>query len=126
MKRMHVHLGVDDLDKNIEFYSALFNAKPVKIKEDYAKWILSDPLLNFAISTRPSKKGLNHFGLQVETEKELEAIRGQLSAANISTHDDGETTCCYARSKKSWVTDSNGIAWEAYRTMEDVNIFSDS
>lgn len=125
MKRMHIHVGVESLDDSIKFYNALFNAEPVKTKDDYAKWMLDDPRINFAISTRVKTKGVDHLGIQVDDLSELEAIRAQMSAANISTHDDGETTCCYARSEKSWVKDPNGIAWEAYQTMDDVQIFSD-
>ncbi len=125
MKRMHIHVGVENLDDSIKFYNALFNAEPVKTKDDYAKWMLDDPRINFAISTRVNTKGVDHLGIQVDDLSELEAIRAQMSAANISTHDDGETTCCYAKSEKSWVKDPNGIAWEAYQTMEDVQIFSE-
>ncbi len=125
MKRMHIHVGVENLDDSIKFYNALFNAEPIKIKNDYAKWMLDDPRINFAISTRVNTKGVDHLGIQVDDLSELEAIRAQMSAANISTHDDGETTCCYAKSEKSWVKDPNGIAWEAYQTMEDVQIFSE-
>ncbi len=124
MKRLHIHVGVEDLDKSVKFYNALFGAEPVKLKSDYAKWMLDDPRVNFAISTRVSKKGVDHLGIQVDDLSELEAIRKQMSGANISTHSDGETTCCYAKSEKSWVEDPNGIAWEAYQTMEDVQVFS--
>ena len=104
MKRLHVHVGVDNLSDGLKFYSALFGAEPVKLKEDYAKWMLDDPRVNFAISTRARMKGVDHMG--------------------ITTHSDGETTCCYAKSEKSWVEDPSGIAWEAYHTMEDAQIFS--
>ncbi|MDN3564746.1 ArsI/CadI family heavy metal resistance metalloenzyme [Paeniroseomonas aquatica] len=124
MKRMHIHVGVKDLAESIRFYSALFGAEPAKLKPDYAKWMLEDPRLNFAISTRAKTLGLDHMGLQVEDAAELDGLRAQMSAANIATHADGETTCCYARSEKSWVEDPNGIAWEAYHTMEDAQIFS--
>jgi catechol 2,3-dioxygenase-like lactoylglutathione lyase family enzyme len=124
MKRLHLHIGVDNLDASIRFYSALFSAQPVKVKEDYAKWMLDDPRINFAISTRSGKKGLDHLGLQVDDLSELEALRAQLSAANLSTHDEGETTCCYARSEKSWVTAPEGTAWEAYHTMADAAYFN--
>jgi catechol 2,3-dioxygenase-like lactoylglutathione lyase family enzyme len=126
MKRMHIHVGVKNLDESIRFYSALFGAEPAKLKPDYAKWMLDDPHLNFAISTRSGKVGVDHMGLQVDDASELNALRGHMSAANISTHSDGETTCCYARSEKSWVEDPNGVAWEAYHTMEDAQIYSTS
>lgn len=124
MKRFHIHVGVDNLEQSIRFYSALFGADPVKTKPDYAKWMLEDPRLNFAISTRAGKKGVDHLGLQVDDAVELKALRDQLSSANLSTHDEGETVCCYAKSEKSWVEDPSGIAWEAYHTMEDAQVFS--
>jgi hypothetical protein len=126
MKRMHIHVGVKNLDESVGFYSALFGAQPVKLKPDYAKWMLEEPHLNFAISTRSGKIGVDHMGLQVDDAGELAALRDHMSAANISTHSDGETTCCYAKSEKSWVEDPNGIAWEAYHTMEDAQIYSGS
>lgn len=124
MKRLHIHLAVQSLDKSIAFYSALFGSKPTKLKDDYAKWQLDDPRVNFAISTRASKKGVDHLGIQVDNKNELEDLRAQMSAANISTHSDGETTCCYAKSEKSWVADPDGMAWEAYHTMADAHLFS--
>lgn len=125
MKRMHIHVGVENLEDAIEFYSALFGEEPSKVKGDYAKWMLEDPRVNFAISLKAGRAGVNHLGLQVDGKEELEVIRSQLSAANISTHKNGETTCCYARSEKSWVEDPAGIPWEAYRSMEDVEVFSE-
>lgn len=124
MKRMHIHVGVKNIDDSVRFYSALFGTEPVKLKSDYAKWMLEDPRINFAISTRAGKVGVDHLGLQVDDVSELNILREQMSAANISTHSDGETTCCYAKSEKSWVEDPNGLAWEAYHTMEDAQIFS--
>lgn len=125
MKRLHIHVGVESIENSVKFYSALFGAEPVKVKDDYAKWMLEDPRVNFAISTRSGKRGVDHLGIQVDSAEELNALRAQLSAANLSTHDDGETTCCYARSEKSWVEDPAGMAWEAYHTMEDAQIFSE-
>lgn len=124
MKRMHIHIGVKNIEESVRFYNALFGAEPAKLKPDYAKWMLEDPHLNFAISTRAKTTGLDHMGLQVDDADELNALRDQMSAANISTHSDGETTCCYAKSEKSWVENPNGIAWEAYHTMEDAQIYS--
>ncbi len=124
MKRLHVHVGVNSIEDSVRFYNALFGAEPVKLKTDYAKWMLDDPHVNFAISTRTGKTGVDHMGIQVDDADELNAIRAQMSAANISTHSDGETTCCYAKSEKSWVEDPNGVPWEAYHTMEDAQIFS--
>lgn len=123
---MHIHVGVDSLEQSIQFYSALFGEEPVKTKIDYAKWMLEDPRINFAISTRAGKNGVDHLGLQVDEESELQAIRESLGKADISTFDDGETVCCYARSEKSWVTDPAGIAWETYQTMEDVQLFKEA
>ncbi|MFN7114139.1 MAG: ArsI/CadI family heavy metal resistance metalloenzyme [Alphaproteobacteria bacterium] len=124
MKRLHIHVGVEDISNSVKFYSALFGAPPVKIKDDYAKWMLDDPHVNFAISSRSGKRGVDHLGIQVDSAEELNALRAQLSAANLTTHSEGETTCCYARSEKSWVEDPAGMAWEAYHTMEDAQIFS--
>jgi catechol 2,3-dioxygenase-like lactoylglutathione lyase family enzyme len=124
MKRMHIHVGVKNLDESVRFYNALFGAEPAKLKPDYAKWMLDDPRLNFAISTRSARTGLDHLGLQVDDADELNALRDHMSAANIATHSNGETTCCYAKSEKSWVEDPNGIAWEAYHTMQDAQIYA--
>jgi catechol 2,3-dioxygenase-like lactoylglutathione lyase family enzyme len=124
MKRLHVHVGVKDLSDSVEFYNALFGAEPVKLRSDYAKWMLDDPRVNFAISTRAEKSGVDHMGIQVDDADELGALRDQMSQANISTHSDGETTCCYARSEKSWVEDPDGLAWEADHTMADAQIYS--
>lgn len=125
MKRLHIHVGVDDLDRSIKFYSALFGAGPVKTKTDYAKWMLDDPNVNFAISTRSGRKGVDHLGLQADEESELDELRERLRSADMATFDEGETVCCYARSDKSWVEDPAGIAWEAYRTMAEAQVFSD-
>ena len=125
MKRMHIHVGVEKLDDSIKFYNALLGAEPVKTKDDYARWMLDDPRVNFAISTR-AESGVDHLGLQVEEEQELNALRERLKNADMSLIDEGETACCYARSDKSWVTDPAGIAWEVYQTMEDIQFFSDT
>ena len=124
MKRMHIHVGVEKIDDAIKFYSALFGAEPSKTKPDYAKWMLDDPRINFAISTRAGKKGVDHLGIQVDEESELAELRSRLNKADLGAEDEGETVCCYAKSDKSWVTDPAGIAWEAYRTMEDAQMFS--
>ena len=123
MKRLHLHIGVNNLDESIRFYAALFGAAPIKTKPDYAKWLLDDPHVNFAISTR-AKKGIDHLGIQVEEDAELAAVRERLKAKDVTLTDEGETVCCYARSEKSWIQDPSGIAWETYRTMEDVQLFS--
>ena len=124
MKRFHIHVGVEKLDESIRFYNALFGAKPVKTKTDYAKWLLEDPRVNFAISTRTKKIGMDHLGIQVEEEHELTELRQRLEAGNMAVTEEGETVCCYARSDKSWVQDPAGIPWETYRTMEDAQLFS--
>lgn len=123
MKRFHIHVGVDTLDEAIQFYSALFGAEPVKRKPDYAQWLLDDPRVNFAISTRVKSKGMDHLGIQVEDEQELAEIRGRLKKADLTMVEEGETVCCYARSDKSWIQDPAGIPWETYRTMEDAQVF---
>jgi len=125
MKRMHIHVGVENIADGINFYNTLFNAEPVKAKADYAKWVLDDPRINFAISTR-AKGGVDHLGLQVDDEHELQGLRARLQNADMPLYDEGETVCCYARSDKSWLLDPAGIAWETYRTMEDAQVFSDN
>ena len=124
MKRMHVHVGVKNIDEAVKFYSALFGAEPDKKMPDYAKWMLEDPKLNFAISTRSGKEGVDHLGIQVENEAELFDMRKRISQAEIDVIDEGETVCCYAESDKSWIQDPAGIAWEAYQTMGDAQLFS--
>ena len=124
MKRLHIHIAVDDLQKSIGFYSTLFGAKPSKLKPDYAKWMLDDPHVNFAISARGAKAGLDHLGIQVEAPEELAALREQMKRADLVLFDEGEANCCYAESEKSWVKDPSGIAWETYHTMADVELFT--
>lgn len=123
MKRFHIHVGVQDLQKSVEFYSTLFGQGPTKLKEDYAKWMLEDPRINFAISTRVGGEGVDHLGLQVDEDSELEEISNRLKKAELEVFGEGETTCCYAESKKAWVQDPSGVAWETYRTMKDAEIF---
>ncbi len=124
MKRFHIHVGVKDLNQSIQFYSTLFGHKPTKVKEDYAKWMLEDPKVNFAISTRPEKEGVDHLGIQVDEVSELGEISERLKKADLGVFDEGTTTCCYAESSKAWVKDPAGIAWEAYHTMADAETFS--
>ena len=123
MKRLHLHVSVPDTEQAIPFYNTLFGAAPVKVKPGYAKWLIEDPALNFAISSGNGRAGVNHLGIHVDGEEELAEIRGRLNAARVSLHDEGETLCCYARSDKSWLEDPAGLPWEAYRTMEDVEIY---
>jgi predicted enzyme related to lactoylglutathione lyase len=116
MKRMHVHVAVDDLQRAIGFYSELFAAKPSVTKSDYAKWMLDDPRLNFAISTRGRVPGLDHLGIQVENKSELHEVYGRLHQAGGNIVEQGQTCCCYAKSEKSWIDDPAGIAWETFLT----------
>jgi catechol 2,3-dioxygenase-like lactoylglutathione lyase family enzyme len=124
MKRFHVHVSVPDLDASIRFYSTLFGTEPAVVKGDYAKWMLEDPRVNFAISQRGGKAGLNHLGLQTDSDEELELLNRQLQKADLSTHAEKETACCYARSNKYWVTDPTGIAWETFHTLGEVPTFN--
>ena len=116
MKRMHVHVTVDDLTRSIGFYSALFAAEPAVVKPDYAKWMLDDPRVNFAISTRGRAAGLDHLGIQVESKGELSEVYARLRSAGGNVLEPGEVTCCYARSEKSWIEDPAGISWETFFT----------
>ncbi|QAY94632.1 glyoxalase/bleomycin resistance/dioxygenase family protein [Methylovirgula ligni] len=116
MKRMHVHVAVDNLERSIGFYSALFDAPPAVIKPDYAKWMLDDPRVNFAISTRGRKLGLDHLGIQVENKDKLQDVYARLHRADGDVIEQGQTACCYAKSEKSWIEDPSGIAWEAFLT----------
>ena len=126
MKRFHVHLHVQDLQKNIGFYSALFHQPPTRTEADYAKWMLEDPPVNFAISTRGAGTGLDHLGFQVDSADELTALKAQAQQADLALLDEGETTCCYARSDKHWITDPQGIAWEHYHTLDNIPVFSEA
>lgn len=123
MKRIHIHVSTDNLKNSVNFYSKLFGSEPTKLKDDYAKWMLDDPKLNFAISSGRAQKGLNHLGIQVENANELESMRDQFKKADMLTFDEGKTTCCYAKSDKTWVEDPNGIDWETYITLEDAELF---
>jgi uncharacterized glyoxalase superfamily protein PhnB len=116
MKRMHVHVCVDNIENAVGFYSALFAAKPAVVKHDYAKWMLDDPRVNFAISSRGGSPGLDHLGIQVESEDELQDVYSRLRGAGQNVIEQGKTTCCYAQSEKSWVDDPAGISWETFFT----------
>lgn len=126
MKRFHVHLHVDDLAQSIGFYSKLFAAEPARREGDYAKWMLEDPPLNFAISTRGSQPGIDHLGIQTDDAAELAALKARAAAADMALLDEGETTCCYSRSEKHWVTDPQGIAWEHYHTLGNIPMFNEA
>jgi hypothetical protein len=126
MKRFHVHVHVKDLEKNIAFYSAMFDQQPARTEADYAKWMLSDPPVNFAISTRGDAPGVDHLGIQVERPEELEALKASATRADMTLLDEGPTTCCYARSDKYWLTDPQGIAWEQFHTLDSIPVFSEA
>ena len=123
MKRFHVHVSVNDLAANIRFYSTVFGQEPTVRKDDYAKWMMDDPRINFAISQRGSPAGVNHLGFQVDTDKELAALRKQVGDAEIAAQDQPDATCCYARSDKYWITDPQGVAWETYHTLGEAEIY---
>jgi hypothetical protein len=126
MKRFHVHLHVDDLGKSIGFYSKLFAAEPARSEGDYAKWMLDDPPLNFAISTRGAKAGIDHLGIQTDDAAELAALKARAEVADMALLDEGATTCCYARSEKHWITDPQGIAWEHFHTLGNIPVFNEA
>ena len=125
MKRMHVHVSVPDLNNAVGFYSALFAAKPSVLKDDYAKWMLDDPRMNFAISTRGAVPGLDHLGIQVESEGELQDVYARLREAGGNVIEEGKTTCCYAKSEKSWIDDPAGISWETFFTTGESTNYGD-
>jgi catechol-2,3-dioxygenase len=124
MKRFHVHLAVDSLADSVKFYSTLFGAQPTVQKPDYAKWMVEDPRINFAISTRAAHPGLNHLGFQVDSDDELEGMRERLVAADAGLTEETNAHCCYAVSDKYWVTDPQGIAWETYHTLGAIPVFN--
>ena len=125
MKRLHVHVAVDDLQRSIGFYSALFAARPSVTKPDYAKWMLDDPRVNFAISTRGGRVGLDHLGIQAEDKDELKEIYGRLHQADGDVIEQGQTSCCYAKSEKSWIDDPAGISWETFLTTGESTDYGD-
>lgn len=127
MKRLHVHVGVADLDQSIRFYSTLFAVEPTVVKDDYAKWMLDDPRVNFAVSAgQHANTGIEHLGIQAESTDELGEIYGRLKAADRPVLEEGATTCCYAKSEKSWIADPDGIVWEAFFTNGEATIYGDS
>ncbi len=126
MKRFHVHAHVEDLQASVAFYEKLFGAAPTRLEADYAKWMLDDPRVNFAISTRGGKPGVDHLGIQADTPEELAELKARARGADAAVLDEGATTCCYAASDKHWVTDPQGIAWEHFQTLSDIPTFSAS
>ena len=127
MNRLHVHVGVADLDRSIQFYSTLFGAGPTVAKDDYAKWMLDDPRVNFAISAGEQHgKGIRHLGIQAESPSELSEVYGRLRAADRPVLEEGRTTCCYAKSEKSWIADPDGVVWEAFYSDGEATAYGDS
>ena len=126
MKRFHVHVHVDDLHASIRFYNQLFNAQPARVEVDYAKWMLDDPRVNFAISTRGTRPGLDHLGFQTDTAEELAELKAQAQNADMALLDEGQTSCCYAQSEKHWITDPQGIAWEHFHTLGNIPVFNEA
>jgi catechol 2,3-dioxygenase-like lactoylglutathione lyase family enzyme len=125
MKRFHIHVSVTDLNQSIRFYSALFGAEPSKVEADYAKWMLEDPRVNFAISKRGQPAGVNHLGFQVDTDGELRGMQAQLQAADARLVQEDEQPCCYAQSNKYWVTDPTGVAWETFHTLGSIPVYGE-
>jgi catechol 2,3-dioxygenase-like lactoylglutathione lyase family enzyme len=125
MRRFHVHVSVSDLSESIRFYSKLFGGDPTVRKTDYAKWMLEDPRINFAISTRHRPTGVNHLGFQVDSDEELRGMQGQLKAADAHMVQEDEQPCCYARSDKYWVTDPSGIAWETFHSLASIPVYGE-
>ena len=123
MKRLHVHVSVKDLDASVRFYSQLFAASPTVRKSDYAKWMLDDPRVNFAISARDGKPGVQHLGIQVEDRRELAEVYERLQRAERPVIEEGETTCCYAHSEKSWIDDPQGLQWETFLTTGESTVY---
>jgi catechol 2,3-dioxygenase-like lactoylglutathione lyase family enzyme len=126
MKRFHVHVSVHDIQQSIRFYSTLFGAEPSVVKDDYAKWMLEDPRVNFAISRRAFATGVDHLGLQVDSGEELAALEDQVRRADASMVTEANTTCCYAKSDKYWVTDPQGVAWETFHTLGSAPVYGDA
>ncbi len=125
MKRFHLHLSVDDLEQNIGFYSGIFGQPPTVRKDDYAKWMIEDPRINFALSRRGRKTGLDHMGIQAEDKGELDELQNRFRLAGMPVLDQKETSCCYSRSDKHWTIDPQGVAWEAYQTLEEIPVFGE-
>jgi predicted enzyme related to lactoylglutathione lyase len=125
MKRLHIHMAVEDLSRSIGFYAALFDAQPSVVKSDYAKWMLEDPRVNFAISTRGRQPGLDHLGIQVENSDELQEVCARLHKAGGAVVEQGATVCCYAKSEKSWIDDPAGVAWETFLTSGESTDYGD-
>lgn len=126
MKRLHIHLSVDNLELNIDFYTTLFGSRPTVKHIDYAKWMLDDPRVNFAISCRGATTGLDHLGIQTEDDEELLAIKQRLEDTQRPVETQEQAACCYMRSDKHWITDPQGIAWESFHSLSEIPTFNDS
>ena len=125
MKRFHVNVRVKELSESVAFYTALFGTVPTVLKEDYAKWMLEDPRINFAISLHPENAGIEHLGIQAESEEELAEVYGRLKEAKGAIREEGKCTCCYAKSEKSWITDPQGVDWEAFYTFGEATVYGE-
>ena len=125
MKRLHLHVSVPDLAQSIQFYETLFGAPPSVVKDDYAKWMLDDPRVNLAISQRGAAIGVDHVGIQTDTSEELGELAARLKAAGQKTFDEAATTCCYARSDKSWINDPAGVRWETFYTFGEATSYGE-
>lgn len=125
MKRFHVHVRVKNLQESIDFYNALFAIAPTVEKQDYAKWMLEDPRINFAISTGHSESGIEHLGLQVESERDLDEVYARMQKAKGTVREEGSCTCCYSKSQKSWITDPQGVDWEAFYTYGEATVYGE-
>ncbi|QIL76563.1 ArsI/CadI family heavy metal resistance metalloenzyme [Hymenobacter sp. HDW8] len=125
MKRFHVNVRIKDLTESVAFYTALFGTEPTVLKEDYAKWMLEDPRINFAISLRPENAGIEHLGIQAESPEELIEVYGRLKNAKATIREEGKCTCCYAKSEKSWITDPQGVDWEAFYTFGSATVYGE-
>lgn len=126
MKRFHIHVSVDDLAANVRFYSTMFGVPPTILKPDYAKWMVDDPLVNFAISKRGAASGIDHLGVQVDSDTELSMLRERVAAAEIQMLDQPQSDCCYARCDKYWTTDPQAIAWETFHTLDAIPVYGDA
>lgn len=126
MKRLHIHVSVANLQENIGFYSALFGSAPSIVKSDYAKWLLDDPRVNFAISSRSAAQGLDHLGIQAESADELKQLRQRLESAALPSSSEIGANCCYSKSDKHWTVDPQGIAWESFHTLDTIPTFNDA
>jgi len=123
MKRFHAHVRVDDLGSSVRFYSTLFGAEPTVLKADYAKWMLDDPRINFAITAGSTLSGLDHLGLQVESDEDLAIIAARLHVACQAVVKQENASCCYARGNKGWVSDPSGISWETFHTFGESAVY---